>query len=317
MPLRLSPALLAISLFSVVSPVAAQSNPPALGPLACGALYVGGEINNPFTARRITSTMGRSATDPRMPEILEIVARDSAGRVRIEKHPGTAGQNGSDPVVLHTRDGGQINTTHAELNTLTMIFDCFDGKMITLQPGMKIAHLRAGRAMQPSLQAEHPYSFFFTSSLRHNPTADVFAEDLGHKTIEGIDALGVKTTQIGSEEDEWKGKPIRILEKWVSDELAAMLVETVIDLKKDMETTSRLTDVSRVEPDASLFEIPAGYNQSNACRDAVPGWRWEVGRGSAKTLTQVLGSTFRRLDSRPAAVNGAWQTDMKIDAISS
>jgi len=57
----------------------------------------------------------------------------------------------------------------------------------------------------------------------------------------------------------WKGKPIRIFEKWVSDDLAAALVETGIDLKKNMETTSRLTDVSRVEPDASLFEIPAGY----------------------------------------------------------
>jgi hypothetical protein len=260
MPLRLSLALLTISLVSIVSSVAAQSNPPAPDPQACGALYVGREINNPFTARRITNTMGRSATDaPRMPEILEIVARDSAGRVRIEKHPGTAGQNGSDPVVLHTRDGGQINTTHAELNTLTMIFDCSDGKMITLQPGMRIAHLRDGPPVQPSLQVEHPYSFFFTSLVRHNPTADVFAEDLGHKTIEGIDALGVKTTQIGSEEDERKGKPIRILEKWASDELAAMLAETVIDLKKNMETASRLTDVSRVEPDASLFEIPAGY----------------------------------------------------------
>jgi hypothetical protein len=260
MPLRLSLALLTISLFFITASVAAQSNPPAQHPQACGVLYVGREINNPFTARRITKTTGRSATNvPRMPEILEIVARDSTGRMRIEKHPDTAGQNGSDPVVLHTRDGGQINTTHSELNALTMIFDCPDGKMITLQPGMRIAHLYEGRAIQPGLQAEHPYSFFFTSSLRHNPTADVFAEDLGHKTIEGIDALGVKTTQIGSEEDEWKGKPIRIFETWVSDDLAAALVETVIDLKKNMETTSRLADVSRVEPDASLFEIPAGY----------------------------------------------------------
>jgi hypothetical protein len=50
MPLRLSLALLAISLVSIVSSVAAQSNPPAPGPQACGALYVGREINIPFTA---------------------------------------------------------------------------------------------------------------------------------------------------------------------------------------------------------------------------------------------------------------------------
>jgi hypothetical protein len=260
MPLRLVLALLTISLFFITASVAAQSNPPAQQPQACGVLYVGREINNPFTARRITKTTGRSATNvPRMSEILEIVARDSAGRVRIEKHPDTARQNGSDPVVLHTRDGDQINTTHAELNVVTMIFDCPDGRMITLQPGMRIAHLYDGRAVQLSLRGEYPYSFFFTSLLRHNPTGDVFAEDLGHKMIEGIDALGVKTIQSGSEEDEWKGKPIRIFEKWVSDDLAATLVETVIDLKKNMETTSRLTDVSRAEPNASLFEIPAGY----------------------------------------------------------
>jgi hypothetical protein len=257
---RLLLALLTISLFFIPASVAAQSNPPVPDPQACGSLYVGRETNKPFTARRITKTTGGSATDAsRMPEILEIVARDSAGRVRIERHPDTAGQNGSGPVVLHTRDGGQINTTHAELNALTMIFDCPDGKMITLQPGMRIAHLYEGRATQASLQAEHPYSFFFTSLLRHNPTADVFAEDLGHKRIKNIDVLGVKTTQIGSEEDEWKGKPIRIFESWVSDDLAAVVVETVIDLRKNMETTSRLTDVSRVEPVASLFEIPAGY----------------------------------------------------------
>lgn len=129
MPLRLLLALPTISLFFITASVAAQSNPPVPSPQACGALYVGREINNPLTGRRITKTTSRSATDaPRMPEILEIVARDSAGRVRIEKHPDTPGQSGSDPVVLHTRDGGQINTTHAELNALTMIFDCPDAK---------------------------------------------------------------------------------------------------------------------------------------------------------------------------------------------
>ena len=105
--------------------------------------------------------------------------------------------------------------------------------MITLQPGMRTARLYEGLAIQPKSQAENPYSFFFTSMLRHNPTADVFTEDLGHKTIEGIDALGVKTTQIGSEEDEWKGKPIRIFETWVSDDLAATLVRLNYFLQHD------------------------------------------------------------------------------------
>jgi hypothetical protein len=103
------------------------------------------------------------------------------------------------------------------------------------------------------------------------------AEDLGHKTIQGIDVLGIKTTQIGSEEDEWKGKPIRIFEKWVSDDLAATLVDTVIDLKKNMQTTSSLTDISRVEPNASLFEIPVGY-KINPAPTEMP---FQVGAGQS------------------------------------
>ncbi len=270
MRLRLLLAPLIISLLFVTSSATAQSNPPLRNPRACGTSDVGGQINNPFTARRITKTTGSPATDvPRMLEILEIVTRDSAGRVRIEKHPNPTGQGGDDPVVLHTQDGGQINTTRAELHVQTIIFNCSDGKLITLQPGMKIAYLHEGRAMQPGLRSERPYSVFFTSVLRHNPTADVFAEDLGHKTIEGTEALGVKTTQLGSEEDEWKGKPIRVVETWVSDDLAVVLVETVIDLRKNMETTSTLTVINRVEPDASLFEIPAGY-QINPAPDDMP-----------------------------------------------
>jgi hypothetical protein len=241
--------------------VSAQSNPQVPTPPGCGGVsYVGNEINNPFTARRVTKTTSRSASDaPRMPELSEMVARDGAGRVRIERHVEAAAQTGTDRVILHTRDGGQINTTHAELNVVTMIFDCPNGRRITLQPGMRIAHLYDNRAARPGVRGEHPYSFSFTSMLRHNPSGDVVAEDLGHKMIEGIDALGVKTTQLGSEEDEWKGKPIRIFEEWVSDNLAATLVETGIDLKKNMVTSSRLIEVRRVEPDGSVFEIPAGY----------------------------------------------------------
>lgn len=279
LPLKLFLFSSALFLFIAIS-AAAQSNPPAPAPRACGTLYVGREINNPFTARRIMKTSG-SATDAlRMPEVLEFVARDSAGRVRIERHADAA-PNGGDPVVLYTRGGGQINTTRAELNVTTMIFDCPDGKMITLQPGMRIARSSERGTLQPSPSPrEHPYSFFFTSLLRHNPTADILAEDLGYKTIEGVDALGIKTTQIGSEDDAWKRKPIRIREEWVSDDLAAMLVDAVIDLQKNMETTSSLTDVRRVEPDASLFQIPAGY-RINPTPAEMP---FQVGAGKSVAL---------------------------------
>jgi len=95
--------------------------------------------------------------------------------------------------------------------------------------------------------------------LRHNPTAGVVAEDLGSKIIDGVEARGIKITQFGAGDDEWKGKPIRISERWVSDDLAAVLAEKTIDLKKGSEATSTLVDIKREEPDAALFQIPAGF----------------------------------------------------------
>jgi hypothetical protein len=227
----------------------------------CGSVaYVQVEINNPFTARRITKTVSRSASRThKMPEALEVIARDSAGRVRIERHGDMATPNGNQLAMPPTRGGGEINVTAAELGVVTMIFDCPDGKTITLQPGMKIAQSAAYPAAQPGLRGEHQYSSLYTSLLRHNPTADLFVEDLGSKTIEGIPAIGIRTTQIGAEDDGWKSKPIRIFEKWVSDDLAATLIDTTIDLKESIETTSSLVDIKRAEPHPDLFQIPVGF----------------------------------------------------------
>jgi hypothetical protein len=270
MSLKLTLPLLAISIAAMAVTSTAQSSRTVASPQGCGRPpYVGIAVRNPFTARHITkSTSGSGQNARTMPGVWEVVARDSAGRIREEKHSDIAG-HAAHSVVLRTRDGGEINTTRGELNVITTIFDCAGGKMIQLQPGMKIARLYEVRGEQAGLAGERPYSFFFTSLLRHNPTADVLAEDLGHKIINGIDAVGVKTTQIGSEEDQWKGRTIRIFEKWVSDELAATLLETGVDFKKKLESTSSLVGLSRVEPDPALFEIPGDY-KVNPTPDEIP-----------------------------------------------
>jgi hypothetical protein len=254
------PASVILLLLSATS-ANAQSNPPSPAPQPCaGVLYVSRQPNNPFTAQRLTTRTSKGTTESAStPVISEIVARDGAGRIRVEKHPEIAEPQGNDPVVLHTRDGGQINTTQTELNVITMIFDCPGGKIISLQPAMKVARVRDVQASQPGVQPVRAYSFFFTSVLQHKPTAAFLAEDLGHKTIEGVDALGIKTTHLGTEDDEWKGKPIRISETWVSDDLAATLVDSMTDLKKNVEETSSLTNLSRAEPDPALFQIPTDY----------------------------------------------------------
>jgi hypothetical protein len=83
-------------------------------------------------------------------------------------------------------------------------------------------------------------------------------EDLGTQTIEGVSAEGKRETvtipagQIGNE------RPIEIItETWSSPELHTIVLRKHSDPRVG-ETVFRLTNINRSEPDASLFQPPAG-----------------------------------------------------------
>jgi hypothetical protein len=83
-------------------------------------------------------------------------------------------------------------------------------------------------------------------------------EDLGTQTIEGVSAQGKRETvtipagQIGNE------RPIEIVtETWFSPELHTMVLRKHSDPRMG-DSTYRLTDIKRNEPDAALFQPPAG-----------------------------------------------------------
>jgi hypothetical protein len=87
-------------------------------------------------------------------------------------------------------------------------------------------------------------------------------EDLGKQTIEGVSAEGKRETvtipagQIGNE------RPIEIIsETWYSPELHTVVLRKHSDPRFG-ETTFRLTEIKRNEPDASLFQPPPGTKVS-------------------------------------------------------
>ncbi len=85
-------------------------------------------------------------------------------------------------------------------------------------------------------------------------------ELLGNREIQGVAAIGMKTTTLGTEVDgEWSGKPIREYEIWVSDELAVQMVRIDKDLRAGIEGKWELLAIKREEPDPALFEIPKNY----------------------------------------------------------
>ena len=84
-------------------------------------------------------------------------------------------------------------------------------------------------------------------------------EDLGTQSVEGVNAVGTKTTitipagQIGNE------RAIEIVEeRWYSPELQTMVMTRHSDPRSG-ETVYRLTNINRTEPDHSLFQVPGDY----------------------------------------------------------
>jgi len=84
-------------------------------------------------------------------------------------------------------------------------------------------------------------------------------ESLGMQTIEGVEAEGTRTTTtipagaIGNE------RPIEIIyEKWYSKDLQLIVLSKHSDPRFG-DQTYRLVNISRSEPDSSVFTVPADY----------------------------------------------------------
>jgi hypothetical protein len=89
--------------------------------------------------------------------------------------------------------------------------------------------------------------------------AEVNQESLGTQSIEGVMAEGTRVTltiaagKIGNE------RPIvTVNERWYSQELQTAVLTKNSDPRMG-ETTYRLTNINRSEPDPSLFQVPADY----------------------------------------------------------
>ncbi len=96
--------------------------------------------------------------------------------------------------------------------------------------------------------------------------SNVKTESLGHQTVEGVPADGTRTTmtipagQIGNEQ------PIQVVtETWYSPELQTTVMQKRTDPRSG-ETIFRVTNVSRAEPPANMFQVPAEYKINESSR---------------------------------------------------
>jgi hypothetical protein len=159
------------------------------------------------------------------------VYRDSQGRVRTEATlPARPGSNGA---------------TH----TVITIFDPVAGYVAHLNPDKQTA-------MKMTLPA--------TPAARPTPPAppNVTKQDLGTQSINGLAATGTRITETIPAGAFGNQQPIIVTrEVWVSTALSVPVLVKSTDPRHG-SSTMQLTDISRSEPDASLFQIPSTYTVS-------------------------------------------------------
>jgi hypothetical protein len=84
-------------------------------------------------------------------------------------------------------------------------------------------------------------------------------ENLGMKTINGLEAKGTRTTRVIPAGKEGNDQPITLVhETWISGALGIPVI-TIDDDPRSATTTMELTDFEPGEPDPALFQVPEGY----------------------------------------------------------
>lgn len=115
----------------------------------------------------------------------------------------------------------------------------------------------SGQAGAGGAPSGEPKVMAFTRHIELGSPSRV--EPLGTQVIEGVSANGTRTTMtidagaIGNEREITV-----VTERWFSPELQTLVLSRHSDPRMG-ETTYRLTNITRAEPEPSLFEAPADY----------------------------------------------------------
>lgn len=233
----------------------------SLAPRAAAQCSLGSNYNgialragSPFQAEKTITftheTQSKLAPPERPPEL---VARDSQGRVRTET---TGGK-------FKVEEGDGAGTE--EVERMVMICDPVSGKLVRLDTLNKTATIltrgpvsqRSATQPQGGTQIQRP--FCPTTPARY--IGNIQREDLGHQSIEGFDAQGVRTTRPSHALLNGEGTaPSFTTETWCSEELGVMLVQVTLPTgSSQTKTEQKLTKVVSGEPDPTLFQIPPDY----------------------------------------------------------
>jgi hypothetical protein len=173
-----------------------------------------------------------------------LVARDSAGRERVEMRLGAA-KDGKPEVKL-------VFVIDPVARSLTTWVEGANGPKVATVAKMK------DKSDVTPVAAPRP------KPSDSRPQLEVTKQDLGSQTIDNLVVTGEMTTTVIPAGRVGNDQPLTMThEVWTSDEMKLVLLQKWSDPRSGVRTT-QLADFKRAEPDAALFRVPAGYQVKTA-----------------------------------------------------
>lgn len=210
---------------------------------------------SPYSAQAVTEFTQTLADGNRIHRSTTAsVARDSEGRTRREQTLNAIGPlatSGDSPksVMIHDPVAGttymlQSNNHSARLN--------HDPKNVQVQFSRTQTQTSA---RENTVRTET--ETLGTKVRQHD--ANVKSEELGSQTMEGVTAQGKRVTRVIQAGEIGNDRALEVVtETWFSPELQAVVMSKTSDPRSG-DTVYKLTNISRAEPDRSLFEVPADF----------------------------------------------------------
>jgi hypothetical protein len=215
-----------------------------------GVGFTGGELMGttgaPYTAIRKNTRVQRLANGTTITHENTVKeARDSSGRSYRETRPEAAqGAEGVAP-------GFVFFNVHDPVNRINITWNS-NSKEATVIHIPEPGQVRRNE-MQPARGNVESTLMVRQEAIKPQ------IEDLGMKTVGGVEAKGTRMTRVIPEGKEGNDQPITVThESWFSPELKLMVM-SINDDPRNGTSTMELTDIERAEPDPALFQVPEGY----------------------------------------------------------
>ncbi|HTS48585.1 MAG TPA: hypothetical protein VMH05_11610 [Bryobacteraceae bacterium] len=171
------------------------------------------------------------------------MARDSQGRTRTEQTMSSI---------------GPLSASGATPRTTVFIHDPVASMSYVLDPS-------AHTVRQMQISQRGPQSQNGTASSRARPMAharhgaNATTEDLGTQVIQGLNATGTRVTRTIAAGSAGNDRAIQVVtETWYSPDLQMVVMSKSSDPRFG-ESVYQLTNITRAEPDPTLFTVPSGY----------------------------------------------------------